>query len=401
MTADEIAALIGQSAEATKAVAEYAETFEEEWLENKCDRYDNKSTNEAVAALITSYLANAIRWKQDRWGHVSHERVPGDEWFLPSQIRIKVIAELQYLSDFLPGPDDIRRTKWRNSISMYAVDELRKGAALGPALLSPMQHPDPDEKLTQYRNDLGLGGIEEHRIEEGSVFGFSDPAILTGDVRTNVRLIKRMAARPDSAGEGKLIRAYPVTWELSPAVTDVLARANRCHCGRHINILDVRRRLDAEGMQNLLFCARQAARLLEIAFHITDRKKSNQSNETIESWLHPTPLSHFIVGAFEAFSPTLSVPFNEVRLARNISRTTREMEDEKHFDPLTKSAWDLAGLGYDCAQTIIDLIPELRGAELDIGASLMEDTEGEQRNVRLNLKATGREETGRARKSVV
>ena len=393
MTADEIAALIDQSAEATEAVAEYAAIFDEERRVNNCDRYDNGGTNEAVTALITSYLANAIRWKQDRWGHVSHAPLPGDEWFLPSQIRIKVITELQHLSDFLPGPDDIRRTRRRISISMYAVDALRKGAALGPTLLFHLQRADLDEQLAQHRNDLGLGGIGEHRIEAGSVFGYSDPAVLTGDMRTKVRLIKRMEAAPDAAGAMKLIRAHPVLWELSPVVVDVLARANRCRRGRHINILDVRRRLDAEGMENLLSCARQAARLLEIAFHITDRMKSNQSNETIESWLHPTPLSRFIVGVFETFSPTLSVPFNEIRLARNIPRTKREMEDEEHFDPLTKSSWDLASEGYDCAQKIINIIPDLRGTELDIGAALMEDTEEEQKKIKLIREAAGREET--------
>ena len=393
MTADEIKILIGNSAEATEAVADYAAAFERELQVNDCDGYYNM--NGLAMSLVASFLANAIRWKDDRWGHVSYERLPGDEWFLPSQIRIKVINELQYLSDFLSEPVDVRRTKWRNSISMYAVKALRKEAPLGPALLSHLQHADLDAQLAQHLDDLGLGGDGESRIDTRSVFGFSDPAMFTADMNTNVRLVKRMAARPDATGETRLLRADPVSWELSPAVNNVLANAHRCHRGRHISLLDLRRRLAHLGgqeTQNLLFCGRQAARLLEIAFQMTDRKKSNQSNETIESWLHATPLARFIVGVFEMFTPTLGVPFNEVKLATNIQRTNAGMLDEGNFDRLTKSAWDLVNDGYDCAQTILELIPALRGADLDVGAGLMEISEGEQKRTKLDQEKNGRPE---------
>jgi hypothetical protein len=121
---------------------------------------------------------------------------------------------------------DVRRTKRRNSISMYAVKALKKEAPLGPALLSHLQHGDLDEQLTQHLDDLRLGGDGESRLDAGSVFGFSDPAMFTADLNTNVRLVKRMAARPEVAGETKLIRANLVAWELSPAVSEVLADAH-------------------------------------------------------------------------------------------------------------------------------------------------------------------------------
>jgi hypothetical protein len=393
MTADEIKVLIGNSVEATEAVADYAATFEREMQVNACEGHDD--INGLATSLVASFLANAIRWKDDRWGHVSHERLPGDESFLPSQIRIKVINELQYLSVFLSEPVDVRRTKWRNSISMYAVKALRKEAPLGPALLSHLQHADLDAQLAQHLDDLGLGGVGESRIDVGSVFGFSDPAMFTADMNTNVRLVKRMAARPDATAETKLLRADPVNWELSPAVNNVLTDAHRCHRGRHISLFDLRRRLanlSEREMRNLLFCGRQAARLLEIAFQMTDRKKSNQSNETIESWLHATPLARFIVGVFEMFTPTLDVPFNEVKLATNIQRTSAGMLDERNFDRLTKSAWDLVNDGYDCAQAILELIPALRGADLDVGAGLMEISEGEQKRTKLEQEDNGRPE---------
>ena len=130
MTADEVKALIGKGKKATEAIADYAAVFEEERHENHCDGFQDVDINEATSSLLASFIANAIRWKQDRWGHVTRERLPGDEWFLPSQIRIKVINELQTLSLFLTGPDDVRRTKRRISISMYAVDALRKRGAL-------------------------------------------------------------------------------------------------------------------------------------------------------------------------------------------------------------------------------------------------------------------------------
>jgi len=391
MTENEIKVLIGNSVEATEAVADYAATFEREMQVNACEGHDD--INGLATSLVASFLADAIRWKDDRWGHVSHERLPGDESFLPSQIRIKVINELQYLSVFLSEPVDVRRTKWRNSISMYAVKALRKEAPLGPALLSHLQHADLDAQLAQHLDDLGLGGVGESRIDVRSVFGFSDPAMFTADMNTNVRLVKRMAARPDATAETKLLRADPVNWELSPAVNNVLTDAHRCHRGRHISLFDLRRRLanlSEREMQNLLFCGRQAARLLEIAFHMTDRKKNNQSNETIESWLHATPLARFIVAVFEMFTPTLGVPFNEVKLATNIQRTSIGMLDETNFDRLTKSAWDLVNDGYDCAQAILELIPAVRDADLDVGAGLMEISEGEQKRTKLDQKENNR-----------
>jgi hypothetical protein len=162
MTENEIKVLIGNSPKAIKAVADFAAAFEEGLRVNDCDGYDN--INEMATSLVASFVANAIRWKDDRWGHVSHERLPDDEWFLPSQIRIKVVKELQYLSDFLCEPMDVRRTKRRNSISMYAVEALKKAAPLGPALLSHMQHADLNAQLTQHLDDLGLGGDGESRL---------------------------------------------------------------------------------------------------------------------------------------------------------------------------------------------------------------------------------------------
>jgi hypothetical protein len=391
MTENEIKVLIGNSPEATEVVADYAASFERELRVNACEGYDN--INDLATLLVASFIANAIRWKNDRWGHVSHERLPGDEWFLPSQIRIKVVKELQYLSDFLSEPMDVRQTRRRNSISMYAVKALKKEAPLGPALLSHLQHADLDAQLSQHLDDLGLGGDGESRLDAGSVFGFSDPAMFTTDLKINVRLVKRMAARPEVAADTKLLRANLVNWELSPAVNDVLADAHRCHRGRHVSLFDLRRRLARLGdeeMKNLLFCGRQAARLLEIAFHMTDRKTSNQSNETIESWLHATPLARFIVGVFEMFTPTLGVPFNEVKLATNIQRTSTGMLDERNFDRLTKSAWDLVNNGYDCAQAILELIPALRGTDLDVGAGLMEISEKEQKRNKLDQKKNSR-----------
>jgi hypothetical protein len=253
---------------------------------------------------------------------------------------------------------------------------------------------DRQPRQNHRRRQKRAPSVRFHPLDAGSVFGFSDPAMFTADSNINVRLVKRMAARPEVAGETKLIRADLVAWELSPAVNDVLADAHRCHRLRHVCLFDVRRRLThlgEEEMQNLLTCARQASRLLEIAFQITDRKNSNQSNETIESWLHATPLSRFIVAVFEAFAPALSVPLEQIKLAGNIVRTKLEM-NEINFDQLTSSAWDLVNEGYDCAQAIIGLIPGLRGIDLDIGSGLLEISEGEQKRIRLNQRAMGRQE---------
>ena len=59
MTADEIKILIGNSAEATEAVADYAAAFERELQVNDCDGYDNM--NGLAMSLVASFLANAIR----------------------------------------------------------------------------------------------------------------------------------------------------------------------------------------------------------------------------------------------------------------------------------------------------------------------------------------------------
>jgi len=229
--------------------------------------------------------------------------------------------------------------------------------------------------------------------DEGSEGGFVDPGIITDHNSRKVRLVDRMTARAAGVGETSLLRVDPVRWELSPAVAEVLADANRTHRGKHICLRDVKRRLDEDGRQNLAFCAGQATELLKMAFHITEPGDVDHSNKTIEQWLYAPPLSRFIVGIFELLTPTLGVSFDQIRFARNILRTKDEMTEGRNFDQLTKSAWDLASAGYNCAKAIIKAIPELHGTDLDIGAGLMEISEGEQRKSRGDRKTTGRTET--------
>ena len=394
MTDFEIMLLINASEKATKALSAFTAAFEAELTHNNYRPHD--AVGEVLAnvkPLLAFYLANAISWTADRAGHVKFKRSPDDDKNPPSQVDGRVIAELEFLADFLSKPPEESRIRARKSISLYAVRALEKSAALGPAVASRARKIDIAKQTTPGITPLGLGGQFMMPPSEGSVFGFVDPGMITEDNSSNARLVDRLTARATAAGETSLLRIDPVRWELSPAVMEILATANRAHRGKHVCLRDVKRRLDDNGRKNLAFCAGQAAKLLKIALHMTKPGDVAHSNNTIEQWLYAPPLSRFIVGIFELLAPTLGVPFGEIKLAQNIARTKDEVAEGDNFDRITRSAWDLASAGYECAKAIVKAVPELHGTDLDIGVGLMEISEGEQRKGRQDRNESGRSET--------
>lgn len=394
MTDFEIMLLINANERAMKALSTFSGIFEAELADNHYRPH--AEIDDAVAnlkPLIAFYLANAITWETDRSGHVKHKRAPDDDRHPPSQVDGRVITELQFLSEFMSKSADKSRVKGRKSISLYAVRELEKAAVLGPGVVSHARRVDIARQVTANETPLGLGGANTPTMNEGTVFGFVDPGMITDSNASNVRLVDRMMARAANIGETSLLRVDPVRWELSPAVAAILTDANRTHRGKHICLRDVKRRLDDDGRRNLAFCAGQAAELLKIALHMTEPGDVDHSNRTIAQWLFAPPLSRFIVGLFELLTPTLGVNFDQIRFARNIARTKGEMTESGNFDRLTKSAWDLAVTGYECAAAIIEAIPELHGTDLDIGIGLMEISQGEQRKRRWNREANGGSQT--------
>ncbi|WP_019195301.1 hypothetical protein [Afipia birgiae] len=394
MTDFEILLLINANETATKALSSFTDAFKSELTDNGYrphDKVDGVAAN--VKPLIAFYLANALAWATDRSGHVRYKRSPGDDAQPPSQVDRRVITELQFLAEFMSKPPEKSRVKGRTSISLYAVRELQKGAVLGSGVVSHAQKTDLAEQMTPSITSLGLGGQLMLLPRDGSVFGFDAPGMITDDSSSNARLVDRLTARAADAGETSLLKITPVRWELSPAVAEILLSSTRTHRGRHVCLRDVKRRLDDDGRRNLAFCAGQAMQLLKIAFQMTEPGDVRHSNKTVEQWLHAPPLSRFIVGVFELLTPTLGVPFDEIRLARNIPRTKDEVAEGENFDRLTKSAWDLASAGHECAKAIVKAIPELHGTDLDIGVGLMEISEGEQRKGRQDRKASGRPET--------
>lgn len=394
MTDFEIMLLIDASEKATKALSAFTDAFEAELTYNNYRPHDVVGDVVAnVKPLVAFYLANAIAWAADRSGHVKYKRSPDDDKHPPSQVDGRVITELDFLADFLSKPPKESRIRARKSISLYAVRALEKSAVLGRGVASRARTVDIAEQTTPGITPLGLGGQFMLPPSEGSVFGFVDPGMITEDNSSNARLVDRLTAREAAVGETSLLRIDPVKWELSPAVVEILATANRARRGKHVCLRDVKRRLDDNGRKNLAFCAGQAAELLKIALHITKPGDVDHSNKTIEQWLYGPPLSRFIVGTFELLTPTLGVPFDEIKLARSIPRAKDEVAEGDNFDRLTKSAWDLASAGYDCAKAIVEAIPELRGTDLDIGAALMERSEGEQRRSRQLRKKNGLKET--------
>jgi hypothetical protein len=394
MTDFEIFLLINASEKAIKALSTFTDVFEAELKDNGYRPHaeiDGAVAN--VKPLIAFYLASAISWEADRSGHVKHKRAPGDDKHPPSQVDGRVVTELQFLSEFMSKPPDKSRVKGRKSISLYAVRELEKAAVLGSGVASHARRADIARQTTAGITPLGLGGQYMLLPDDGSVSGFVSPGIITDHNSSNVRLVDRLTARAAGVGETSLLRVDPVRWELSPAVAEVLADANRTHRGKHICLRDVKRRLDEDGRQNLAFCAGQATELLKMAFHMTEPSDVDHSNKTIEQWLYAPPLSRFIVGLFELLAPTIGVSFDRIKFARNIARTKDEMTEGENFDQLTKSAWDLANAGYVCALAIVRAIPELHGTDLDIGVGLMEISEGEQRKSRQNREANSSSES--------
>ena len=372
MTDFEILLLINASERATEAVSAFADAFRAELTEN--GYRPRNEIDEVVASLgplIAFYLANAIAWGADRSGHVRHKRSPDDDAHPPSQVDGRVVTELQFLSDFMSKLPDKSRVKGRTSISLYAIRELQKGAVLGSGVASHARQIDIAKQTAAAETPLGLGGSNMGPASEGTVFGFVDPGMITDDNSSNARLVDRLTARAGMVGETSLLRIDPVTWELSPAAVDILANANRARRGKHVCLRDVKRRLDDDGRRNLAFCASQATQLLKIALHMTEPGDVNHSNKTIEQWLHAPPLNRFIVGIFELLTPTLGVPFEQIRFARNIPRSKDEVSERGNFDQLTKSAWDLASVGYDCAKSIIMAIPDLHATDLYIVAGIL------------------------------
>lgn len=393
MTDFEILLLINARETALYAVTEFADVFRAELKDNGGRSYaevENIVAN--VKPLVAFYIANAMSWKADRFGHVRYERTADDDRHPPSQVNGKLIRELEFLAEFMSKSPTKVRVRGRTSISLYAIRELEKAAVLGAGLVSHARSDDLAEHTGAGFTPLGLGGAYRMLPDEKSVSGFFEPGMITDHTASNVRLVDRLAARSANDRETSLFKVDPVRWILQPAVETALSEANRTRRGRHLCLRDVGRRIDNEGRNNLASCAKQAAELLKIAFHMSQPGDVDHSNKTIEQWLYAPPLSRFIVGVFELLAPTRNLDFDQIRFAQQIARTKGELTEEQTSDRLTKSAWDLACAGYDCAAAIVAAIPELHQIDLDAGVGVMEISEGEQRRGREHREALGNQQ---------
>lgn len=354
MTADETRALILASLRARKALKDFADFLEYEASELLKLKIQ-KNWQEVALQMIASYIYNACKWTSDLFGHPEYERTEDDDRYPASQVRSPLITELNELPDLL----NAQRLRGRKTISVDAFRVLLLTQPAGSKIVSGL-HAEAIDRGANANADYGLGGKRERQSKPGSVFGFDNPAPLIDDHSTELRLMKRLFAQAHLFEKSGLLQVDSVKWKLTEPVVRAFNAARRVGEERHYSLADVRDNIDADGRDNLMECAGQAARLLEITFNITDQKtRGEQQRETVESWLHAAPLARLIIAIFEEMLPSKDCDLVDIRISK--------YKDDK----LTNSAVTLAEEAIKCARRIVRLIPEFESVNLDAGLALL------------------------------
>jgi hypothetical protein len=376
MSPNEIRRLIDASARATESVRYFADLLQAQAEELKL--VGEQNWQEVALQLVTRYIWNTDKWTSDRFGRRDYQRAIGDDRYPPSQVLLPIIKELEGLPALLVA----QRLRGRKTISTGAFRALLQIQPLGPELIHSLQKEGSRVRPHIIYKAFGLGGVIRGKNESDRVYGFDNPAPLTESYSSNLRLMKRSLAqayhsekaksgRKRKSGRNGLLGVQFVDWHLNQNVATAFMAARRIGSGRHFSLEDVRANINVTDRNNLAECARQAARLLEITLHLTDRTKEGPLGETVETWLHPAPLLRFVVSIFEEMSPSREQALVDIK---------RSMNKE---DDLTKSAIAAAEEGIDCARKIVTLIPQFENIDLDTGVALLAISEEFHRSERM------------------
>ena len=379
--------MIDASVRATESVQYFADLLHAQAEELKLDAEQN--WQEIALQLVIHYIWNADKWTSDLFGRKDYRRAEGDDPYPPSEVRIPIIKELQKLPELLVA----KRLRGRKTISTGAFRALIQIQPLGPKLIHSLQKHGPRVRPNIIHKAFGLGGVIRSKNESDLIYGFDNPAPLTDGYSSNLRLMKRSLAqahhsKEQKSGRNGLLGVQFVDWHLNENVAIAFMAARRVGRGRHFSLEDVRSNINAADRNNLAECARQAARLLEITFHLTDRTTEGPLGETIESWLHPAPLLRFIVAIFEEMYPSREQELVDIKKSKNKN------------DDLTKSAIAAAELGIACARTIVNVIPQFENINLDAGVAVLAISEefhkSQKKLAKNNVADRGREGARRA-----
>ncbi|MBI2802879.1 MAG: hypothetical protein HYX63_21850 [Gammaproteobacteria bacterium] len=330
--------LIRASRNASNAIDSFGEKLEDAAAAIKYLEGDSKQLNErsrqywrAIAeGLIVRYIWNADKWQ-------------------PREPRLKLIKDLEGLSRAATA----ERLRAYKSVTIDAFKALLLDLPVGPALIAALRDLKRD-------SDLGLEGKRQRPSTNGLVFGFDNPVSLLDGYETNLHMMKRSFAHARSSTGSALLKRQPVRWRLNEPVIQAFLRARRVGNDRDFSLHDIRGRLTKRNRDNLARCAKQAARLVEINFHLTDRQRNPQLNESLESWRHAYPLSRFVVSVFEEVAKSMHIDLIDV-----------EASTQRRRDRLTRTVIDVAHEGIKAAVQVVRSIPEFANIDLDAGVALM------------------------------
>jgi hypothetical protein len=379
--------LIEGSPKATAEIDAYAQVFSKAMRELYGLPHDGLA--ETLTISIADFISNTIEWTADRWGHKDYVKPSGQEDLPPSKIRIKLIKELDDHASFFAEKSK-KPVEFRKRFSKAAIEALRGEGVLGLGLLSLARRHDLDTKVKKQIDHIGLGGQSEVR-KKGLVFGFDDPGVFTKQLGANARMLSRKIARSSKKGGTGMVRADIVGWRLSDVVDRALLSAPKYKGYKEdTDLAALQEMLDEAARKNLSFCCQQAARLLEINFHITKRKAADtQSSESIESWLYTPPLYRFIVSIFEVVAPTRDGfgagdgrpwRLDDVKISH--LQAAPQRGKGMAVDVLGKNAKVLASEGIACSRRVARAILPKERLNLDVDAGLLEITEDIGKNIK-------------------
>lgn len=276
--------LIVNSPEALREVGD----FRRHLFDNVLARMNRPGlTSDEVASMFANYIWSAIEWNR-----VS---------------RISAIKDLEYLGTAFRS--DEARVRRDGPITDDVTDVLHRQGVISNRIASFARPLDGRER--QGLNFLRLGEPYECQDHDGTVFGWNEPGHITSDWPANSRKTKRMIAMATRQGRSALVRVDNISSDLLRSISDLVMKAQRAVAGpkgplRTLGdfirgITD--ERLRTEYRKNLTVNSLQAARQLEIEFHMTDRERDNQADQSIATWTKPYPLAEFAYELFELIAP--------------------------------------------------------------------------------------------------
>jgi hypothetical protein len=271
-------------------------------LNDKVSRFNRENQAQHPEACAFAFEINLMdffegvaAWGEDLPQLPPHRRGEGNTQPEPSKNRLHTIKELEQVSAFLlenlerrPNqPLKLTKLEGRQCLSVYACRELVHRAFGTLAIMTPARDLEQGARLELSETRMFGWNSEEndvHRMKRAFTAAASDPIELTGMVQAHNLLLRETAEQLAMASD-----------EFRIDIPIALFVAT----------------MDRSAMANLARGCQLAARDLQIAFGLWDRKKDPQRNKTVTDFERPAPLYQFAMALLEQGWPCFGVASTE------------------------------------------------------------------------------------------